>query len=320
MSTCPNGHVVGSLADRYCPTCGAAVILTCPSGHAVEATSRFCSTCGLVVPTRSTGWAPPRPRNDALAAAYSAVPPGASGAPAGGRHTAEALRSPEQGVEPGRPRGSRRTWVLAISISALAILVVVLVVLALNASPRTASTAPTATTAPPATSGSATATTGVVTSPQQAEEVTSLLSASLQDRQILQNAVDVIQQAVDAHTGCPANVSQAVGEIQRVESNRLSQLSALSSMSLSPLPGGPAALATLERAWSLSSRIDRDFGAWAAVERAHDCSLSDTTVASYRATSALDPLSTQIKTRFVELWNPIARSLSLPSAWTPNEI
>lgn len=54
---CPNGHSVDS-TDRFCQTCGAAVLppdvgssagseepLRCPNGHAVEASDKYCPTC-----------------------------------------------------------------------------------------------------------------------------------------------------------------------------------------------------------------------------------------------------------------------------------
>src|SRR5205823_7207265 len=34
---------------KFCRVCGASLAATCPNGHAVEPTDRFCDTCGAVV-------------------------------------------------------------------------------------------------------------------------------------------------------------------------------------------------------------------------------------------------------------------------------
>lgn len=54
---CANGHVPppGRAASRYCTTCGAPMLMSCPNGHLVKP-GRFCATCGAALQTAE----PPR--------------------------------------------------------------------------------------------------------------------------------------------------------------------------------------------------------------------------------------------------------------------
>ena len=308
MSTCRNGHALAREDARFCPTCGADVVPTCANGHELRAGARFCPTCGATarVSEDAPAWSPHRDEPSPTATTFFA-----SQATTGEVPTAlvNAPRRP--------PGGSRRNLALGVGAGGLVVLVaLVLVVVNLTASHTSPTTIAATTTVATTTTGAPLVTTPV----QVAQEITQLLSSGPQDRAILQGAIASVQQSIDARTGCGASVSNAVVEIQHVDANRLSQINFLSTLSLSSIPGGARALATLESAWSLSSRIDHDFGVWAMQEQTHNCSLSDSSVASYVATSSLDPISTQIKTQFVTLWNPIARSLNQPSSWTASQI
>ena len=45
--TCPECRAAIRAADKFCPTCGAALGLTCPACHAVvQAADQFCGHCG----------------------------------------------------------------------------------------------------------------------------------------------------------------------------------------------------------------------------------------------------------------------------------
>jgi hypothetical protein len=108
--------------------------------------------------------------------------------------------------------------------------------------------------------------------------------------------------------------------MQQVASNRQTLLTELDAVSLSAVPNGALVARDLRNSWLISERIDQDFSEWASVELNNNCALSDASVASYQATNVLDPRSTALKMIFVGLWDPIARQLNQPSAWTANQI
>jgi hypothetical protein len=160
----------------------------------------------------------------------------------------------------------------------------------------------------------------VTTPASQVAAITQLLRSGPQNRTELQNAIDVVQQSVDRGNGCSGNVPTAVMEIQSVANARATQLAQLSNVSLSTIPNGGAVLTNLKSAWTISGRIDRAFVAWASEEQVNNCSLSDSEVSSYHTTEVLDPISTGIKTQFVNRWNPIARRFNQPAGWSASEI
>jgi hypothetical protein len=197
--------------------------------------------------------------------------------------------------------------------------VIVVAIAALAISHRSTSTI-TTTTSSTTTTTTTESPPSTATPAAQAVAFTQLLRSGPQDRSDLQNAIDVVQQSVDGGGGCSAGVPGAVAEIQSVASARAASLSQLSSVSLSTISGGGLVLSNLKSAWAFSGRIDRAFEQWASIEEHNYCSLSDSSVASYRTTETLDPISTAIKIRFVNRWDPIARRLGQPSDWSASEI
>jgi hypothetical protein len=155
---------------------------------------------------------------------------------------------------------------------------------------------------------------------QQAAALTTLLRSAPTDRAILQSSIDAIQMAVDGGGGCSTGASAAQSNIERVASNRETLLGDLDASSFSAIPAGQDVKADLRRAWLISERIDRAFEQWATTELSHNCQLGDSDIASYRTTEVLDPKSTQIKTIFVNRWNPIARQFNQPSNWSASQI
>jgi hypothetical protein len=162
--------------------------------------------------------------------------------------------------------------------------------------------------------------TPVVSVDGQAASLTSLLDLSSIDRSKLQNSVDVMQAAVQGQNGCSSGVSTAVVDLRQVSQGRQTLLLRLASVSLSSVPSGHLITSDLRGAWLISERIDNDFEGWAETELNDNCRISDAAVASYVATETLDPKSTAMKTRFVNLWNPIAARLHQPSSWTAYRI
>jgi hypothetical protein len=199
-------------------------------------------------------------------------------------------------------------------VLAVVAVVVFLVVSNSSTSPsslgNTSSTSTTAYVPPPTTA----------TPASQGAELTRLLQSGPQDRSALQNAIDVIEQSINSGRGCGAGVLGAVTEIQAVAAGRETLLAQLSTTSLSAVPNGNLVLNNLKSAWQISGRIDRAFEQWASVEENNNCQLSDANVASYHTTAVLDPISTSIKTQFVDRWNPIARQLNQPSNWSADQI
>jgi len=222
-------------------------------------------------------------------------------------------------IPASRPPKRRGGLLLVAGVLAAVIIAVVLFV-TLRSSPSgpsavaststTAATRTTTTTAPP---------TPVVTPALQAAEITRLLRPGPSERAALQSSVDVVQQSVD-NGSCTAGVPGAVTEIGTIASDRAVLLSQLSSVSLSTIPNGSVVLSDLKSAWQISGRIDRAFEQWASEEESNNCALSDSDITSYQTTATLDPISTSIKTRFVNVWNPIAERLNQPSNWSADEI
>jgi hypothetical protein len=216
---------------------------------------------------------------------------------------------------PRPPAKSRGGLILGVGALA-AVIIAIVVIVSLRSSSSgpsvttTTSTTSTTTTAPPSQ---------IVTPTSQAAEITRLLSSGPPERAALQNAIDVVQQSVEGG-GCSAGVPAAVSEIGTVARDRAVLLSQLSSVSLSTVPNGNVVLSNLESAWQISDRIDRAFEQWASDEESNNCALSDSDIPSYQTTETLDPISTNIKTRFVNSWNPIARRLNQPSNWSADEI
>jgi hypothetical protein len=158
------------------------------------------------------------------------------------------------------------------------------------------------------------------TARSQAATLTALLKSSSADRFKLQNSVDLVQSTVQAGNGCGAGMSTAVANLQQVAANRQGLLNQLSGTPLSLVPGQQRVLADLRSAWLISKRIDTDFERWASTELNNGCMIGDSQISNYVATETLDPRSTDIKTRFVNVWNPIARQLNQPSHWTADQI
>ncbi len=291
MSQCPHGHESASDA-KFCTVCGAAMVATCVNGHVLPPGARFCRTCGVAIPATST-----------LAASRGSTLP----------------RSPSRSTS--RRATSRRTPLLvtAAVIVVLGAAVGLFVWLrAPGSTPvavATTSTAPsTSTTAP-----SAASTASAASATDQAAALTTLLEASGHDRALLQRSIDTVQLAVNAGR-CPANLVTVAAAIARVATGREDLLNQLSTASFSALPSGALIEHDLRRAWDLSERIDVDFATWASTEVGDNCTAGDTSIASYQATTVLDPQSTAIKNAFVALWNPIASTFAQPSSWTAAEI
>jgi hypothetical protein len=171
-----------------------------------------------------------------------------------------------------------------------------------------------------APSGSTTATTSTTTTTPnnesaqgQATDITTLLNKSSLDRSRIQHDVDVVQHAETSHVGCSTNVSTAVTDFNQVESNREALLGQLATTQMSLIPKSALVRSDLRRAWLMSLRIDKAFAQWASIELANNCNVSNSSVPSYVTTENLDPVSTSIKTTFVNVWNPIASELGQPS-------
>jgi hypothetical protein len=268
------GTAVGE-GHRSCSRCG----------RELRGGARFCGKCGQSVSANAT----------------QAVIPGITGVPA-------VDRAPPSAV-PGRPSGPERRpasfWPLIVVLAVLAAGGVTIafflsrhsqgepvadVGATLSSSPDTVASTY---TAPPPLTGE-----------QAAQNLSTLLAQSANDRTSIVNAVNDVSQ-------CGPDLGQDSQIFQSAAASRQSLLSQLAS-----LPGQSALPAQmiqdLTGAWQASAAADQDFAQWAQDEASQGCTPDDQSDQNYQAADAPDNEATEDKEAFVSLWNPIATSYGMP--------
>lgn len=228
--------------------------------------------------------------------------PGAGGQPGAGPSPrgpdlVEELLGPEAAGQPDDPTQewpaqqppAQRRDVLKLALIAAAVLVLAVPVLlgvTLSKKPNSPAASPAATSAsqPPSPAG-------------QAAAVTTLLASSAATRTALHDAV----RRVSACTGLPG----AVGQLQHVVNQRVTEARKASALLTAALPDGAAVKSDLVAALTSSLASDRDFLAWARQRQDQGCAAAGPSGA-YNAAVSASQTADAAKLTFTRAWNPVA--------------
>ncbi|MEU6239456.1 hypothetical protein ABZ885_41675, partial [Kitasatospora sp. NPDC047058] len=122
-----------------------------------------------------------------------------------------------------------------------------------------------------------------------------------------------IGSAVAKVSSCPAkaDIESAAQSFDSGAKQRDQLLAKLATLSVTDLPGGADAVASLKSAWQLSADIDRAYATWARAVSAQGCSGSAPNTADKKHADELNPQATQAKKDFVTKWKAIADAYGL---------
>jgi len=129
----------------------------------------------------------------------------------------------------------------------------------------------------------------------------SYLSQSAAVRPIVQNAINGVQ-------SCSESPASAASTIQRAIHTRQTILSDLPTLDVSQLPNGTQLVSALTTAMQNTLNADDDYHAWMEdlVSSGNSCGANASQDSNYAAAQSSDTASTNSKTAFVNLWNPMA--------------
>jgi hypothetical protein len=155
----------------------------------------------------------------------------------------------------------------------------------------------------PSASASVSPTPATGTEKQAATGVAGMLTQSVSDRSVINNAYNDVDR-------CGPNLTSDAGVFTRAANSRTAILANLAAMpGRSALP--PALLSNLTQAWQASAAADKAFATWANDESTQGCVPNDTSNPGYQATVTPDTDATRYKTAFIAQWNPIATRYNL---------
>ncbi|WP_436758562.1 hypothetical protein [Streptosporangium sp. V21-05] len=137
----------------------------------------------------------------------------------------------------------------------------------------------------------------------QAEAIDRLLSSSAAARTNLGGAIADVRE-------CQRYGEKPINDVTKARSR---QLSTARSLEVGSLTGGTALKNALVEALDTSYRADAAFGSWARRHLGGGCQSPVDTDTDYRRGNSLSAEANRAKTRFVELWTPIADSHGLPA-------
>ncbi|WP_406198087.1 hypothetical protein OH807_13555 [Kitasatospora sp. NBC_01560] len=122
-----------------------------------------------------------------------------------------------------------------------------------------------------------------------------------------------IGSAVAKVSSCPSkpDIESAAQVFDTGGKQRDQLLGKLAALTVTDLPGGADAVASLKSAWSLSADIDRAYASWARAVSAQGCSGSAPNTADKKHADELNPQATQAKKDFVTKWKAIADAYGL---------
>ncbi|GAA2837229.1 hypothetical protein RMN57_12530 [Kitasatospora sp. CM 4170] len=161
-------------------------------------------------------------------------------------------------------------------------------------------------TASPGASASPTAGAAGPNAQSQAKALDELLTQGESAKAPIGNAVAKVN-------SCPAkaDIDSSAQVFDSGAKQRDQLLTKLAALSVTDLPGGADAVATLKSAWQLSADIDRAYASWARAVSAQGCSGSAPNTADKKRADELNPQATQAKKDFVAKWKPIADTYGL---------
>ncbi|MEV6973357.1 hypothetical protein [Kitasatospora sp. NPDC093806] len=122
-----------------------------------------------------------------------------------------------------------------------------------------------------------------------------------------------IGNAVAKVNSCPAktDIDSSAQVFDNGAKQRDQLLTKLGGLTVTDVPGGADAVASLKSAWQLSADIDRAYAAWARAVSAQGCSGSAPNTADKKRADELNPQATQAKKDFVAKWKTIADQFGL---------
>jgi hypothetical protein len=292
----------------------------CVNGHEITPGASFCRTCGARVGAQGSSTAQganPAPTAAALPGLSPNMvnpPPGLSLPPTslhpkGGPGTGVMI-PPEPEWAPRR--GHPALWITIGVAAALAVVgLVLLFTLHKSTTPQTlapdSNGSPSGQTGTPPTPITTQPTVTQQTAPSaqtEASSVSTLLAASAFDRTAIVNAVDAVSSCGDVQSAESVLTTAAAG--------RQSLLNQLQDLDLSALQDSTDLTQDLTAAWNNSIASDQSYAAWANDELGN-CTDHDFSDPNYQAAQTTDSASTQSKTEFAQLWNPIATTYGLPT-------
>ncbi len=303
-----------------------SVSRTCPNGHAVSSTTRFCGSCGVPITGETPGAVKASGRADPAATAR--VPPVSSGSTLPGpiRGTAD-----YSGVDAGR---NSKNWLIA----GVAVVVIIALAGALtyvltqrttphsvatsasrkttqSAVPKDASASGAKTVPNPGTSaGSNTETTGANNTAQsEAIALNNLLSTSAAARSGVQGAYDDID-------SCGSNLQSDYTTLEQAATARQGLLTNFQQLDLSQLPQSQALIEDLVSAWNNSISADQSFAMWAQDEMSGGCTQQDHGDSNWISGNSASVQADTAKSSFTQLWDSgIAPAYNLPQ-WQSTQI
>ncbi|WP_426504847.1 hypothetical protein ACPPVO_45350 [Dactylosporangium sp. McL0621] len=134
----------------------------------------------------------------------------------------------------------------------------------------------------------------------QAAAVDALLDAGISSRTKLNAAIDLVN-------NCTL-LERAIGDMQTVGSERQSQIDSVSRFDLSAIPEGEQVRSMLKEALGYSLAADRSFVSWGQARQSSECGGGQ---ADYEEAQRQTLNSGAAKTRFVDVWNPVASRYGL---------
>jgi len=132
---------------------------------------------------------------------------------------------------------------------------------------------------------------------EQAAAVSTLLTSSAATRTALHDAL--------VQVGACTNLDNAVGQLQNVVNQRITEDGQASTLRTSALSDGTSVKSDLIAALDDSLRADRDYLTWAQQQLGHGCTPSDQSTA-YRAAISANRTADASKEAFVRVWSPVA--------------
>ncbi len=298
---------------------------TCPNGHPVSSTTRFCGTCGTpVAAAPETSARSAEHDNSAATTRISAFPSNSPPPP-----------PPRSSGTFRNDRQDDRSRVLIVAI------VVVILVMALAGgliffisqkhsspsvvtaskhatapAPRTIASTPGDTTAPtPAVSGgsSTVPTTSTDTAQSEAVALNNLLSSSAAARSGVQDAYNDID-------SCGSNLESDYTTLEQAATARQGLLTNFSQLGLSQLPQSQAMIEDLVSAWNNSVTADQSFAMWAQDEMNGGCTQQDHSDPNWVAGNSASVQADTAKSSFTGLWDSTVAPAYNLQQWQPTQI
>lgn len=184
-----------------------------------------------------------------------------------------------------------------------------------TAATSTAPQSPATSSGPATPSSAATPSASPGTGSEQAEvpQITPEIQQSASARKI-------VLRATGAVGGCTMMPSTGISLMDQAISQRQTVIGRLGSLSVNAIPNGPAMLTDLRQVLQHSIAADQDFIGWMQdIRDTGTCPVNTSTDASFQAAGRADTLAVKAKTKFLALWNPIARKFGQPT-FTSTEI